>query len=268
MNNIIQTIKNRKKPLIMGILNLTPDSFSDGGKFNNQKKALERALTMEKEGVDIIDIGGESTGPNSTNVSEEEEIRRVIPILKIIRQNTKLPISIDTYKAKIVELALNEGADIINDVTALRSDNLLAKIATGHKCPIILMYSKDETPRTTIKKINYKDVITTIKNFLQKQIKLAKKAGILEENIIIDPGMGAFVSSIPRYSFEIISRLKELTKLGYPVLLGASRKSFLGGTIRERDMKGQIISAIAYLNGASIIRTHDVKGTKYILDRL
>lgn len=252
----------------MGILNLTPDSFSDGGKFNNQEKALKRVLEMEKEGADIIDIGGESTGPNSAHVSLEEEIKRVIPIFKIIRQNTKLPISIDTYKAKIAELALNEGADIINDVTALRSDQKIAKIAARHKCPIILMYSKDKTPRTTIKNIHYKDVITTIKNFLQKQIKLAKKAGILEENIIIDPGMGAFVSSIPKYSFEIISRLKELTKLGYPILLGASRKSFLGGTMQERNIKGQIISAIAYLNGASIIRTHDVKGTKYILDTL
>lgn len=268
MNSIIKLIKKSKKPLIMGILNLTPDSFSDGGKYNSCEKALKRALEMEKEGADIIDIGGESTGPNSTNVTLEEEIKRIIPILKIIRQNTKLPISIDTYKSEVAEQALDEGANMINDVTALRSDSKIAKIAAKHKCPIILMYAKDKTPRTTIKKIHYRNVIETIKNFLWKQIKLAKKAGILGENIIIDPGMGAFISSIPKYSFEIICRLKELTKMGYPVLLGASRKSFLGGEMPERDLKGQIVSAIAYLNGASIIRTHDCRGTKHILESL
>lgn len=220
---------------------------------------------MEKEGADIIDIGGESTGPNSTEVTVEEEIKRIIPILKIIRQNTKLPISIDTYKSEVAELALKEGANMINDVTALRSDPLIAKVAAKHKCPIILMYSKDKTPRTTTKSVHYKNVVRTIRDFLRLQIKTAKKAGILGENIIIDPGMGAFISSIPKYSFEIISRFKELTQMGYPILLGASRKSFLGGEMSERDLKGQIVSAIAYLNGASIIRTHDVKGTNRAL---
>lgn len=268
MTSISKLIKKSRKTLIMGILNLTPDSFSDGGKFNSCEKALRRALEMEKEGADIVDIGGESTGPNSSNVTLEEEIKRIISILKIIRQNTKLPISIDTYKSEVAEQALNEGADMINDVTSLRSDPRIAKIAARYKCPIILMYSKDKTPRTTIKSVHYKDVIRTIGDFLQLRIKTAKKAGILDENIIIDPGMGAFISSIPKYSFEIISRLKELTQMGYPILLGASRKSFLGGNMSERDIKGQIVSAIAYLNGASIIRTHDVKGTKHILESL
>lgn len=265
MSDINKLIRKNKKPLVMGILNLTPDSFSDGSLFNNKKKALKRVLEMEEQGSDIIDIGGESTGPASPEVSLEEEIRRVIPILKVIRKNTKLPISIDTWKSQLAEMALAEGANIINDVTAMRSDPKIATVAAAHKCPIILMYSKDETPRTTGRNVYYKDIIKTIENFLRKRIRIAEKAGILSENIILDPGMGAFISGIPRYSFEIISRLKELRKLGHPILLGFSRKSFIGGEMSERDFKGQPMSTIAYLNGAGIIRTHDVTGTKKAL---
>ena len=245
----------------MGIINLTPDSFSDGGKFNNAKNAIKRVQELEEEGADIIDLGGESTGPNSKNVSLKEELNRVIPILKEIRKITKLPISIDTYKAEVARQALEEGANIINDVTALRGDEDLVKIIARYKCPVILMYSKDNTPRTTIKEKKYGNVLLTIKNFLKKQIKLAQKNGIKEENIIIDPGMGNFISKIPRYSLEIIAKLKELQELNKTILIGISRKSFLGGKLTERDEKGALLEAIAYLNGASIIRTHNVKTT-------
>lgn len=247
----------------MGILNLTPDSFSDGGQHNSLQKALRRVKQIEKEGANIIDIGGESTGPRSKKISLKQELSRVLPILKKIRKHTKLPISIDTYKAEVARQALEEGANIINDVTALREDPKMTKVISKYKCPVILMYSKDNTPRTTIKKKKYPDVIKTINNFFTKRITFAKNHGIKNSQIILDPGMGQFISAIPRYSFEIIARLPELKKLGHPILIGASRKSFLGkGTLKERDARSKIVETIAYLNGASIIRTHDVKGLK------
>lgn len=258
----------QKRPLIMGILNLTPDSFSDGGKFMDEKNAIKRVLQMEAEGADFIDIGGESTGPNSKNVSLSIELERVIPFLRKIRQKTKLPISIDTYKAEVARQALEEGADLINDVTALRSDPKLAEVVTKHNCPIILMYSKDKTPRTTVKAKKYTDVIKTINDFFVQRLKFAKNKGIKSKNIILDPGMGQFISSIPTYSLEIIARLREFHSLKHPLLIGISRKSFLGGKMPDRDQMALPLSAIAYLNGASIIRTHDVKGLKEFFSKL
>ncbi|MFH1284392.1 MAG: dihydropteroate synthase [Candidatus Peregrinibacteria bacterium] len=261
MRNIKQLLDS-SSPLTMGILNVTPDSFSDGGQHDTVKKALKRAEEMESEGADIIDIGGESTGPNSKYVPPNEELKRVIPVLKALRKKTSIPISIDTYKSQIAREALENGADIINDVTALRGDTSMAKIVAKYKCPIILMYSKDKTPRTTVQKKHYKDVIKTIKSFLLARIRYAQKKGIKKSQIIIDPGMGNFISAIPKYSYEIISRMSELQKLKLPILLGASRKSFLGGTFKDRDTASVAIAGIAYLNGASIIRTHNVSATK------
>ncbi len=267
----IKDLLKKKRPLIMGVLNVTPDSFSDGGKFNKLEKAVKRAKQMESEGADIIDIGGESTGPNSKFISLEEELKRVIPVIKLIRRISKLPISIDTYKSEVAKQALENGANLINDVTALRGDKNMAKIAAKYNCPIILMYSKDKTPRTTREAIDYEDVIKTIKTFLKNRIKFAEKQGIKKSQIIIDPGIGAFVSGIPKYSFEIIAKLKCLKELGFPILIGISRKSFLhpakGGAskkcsqsehLKTRDLKSAILSAIAYLNGADIIRTHNI----------
>ncbi len=248
-------------PKIMGILNLTPDSFSDGGQFNNINKALKQAQKLEAEGADILDIGGESTGPNSTYVSLEEELQRVIPILKKLRKHLHIPISIDTYKAEVARQTLEEGANIINDVTALKGDNVMAKIAAKYSCPIILMYSKDHSPRTTIHAKKYKNVIKTIKKFFEKRLSYATSKGINKSQIILDPGMGQFISSIPKYSFEIISNLRELKALRHKILIGISRKSFLGGTLESRLDKGLVASAIAYLNGADILRTHDVSET-------
>lgn len=254
----------QKKLQIMGILNITPDSFSDEGKFNTLKKAITRAKELEKQGADILDIGGESTGPGSKHISLEKELKRVIPIIKELRKNTKIPISIDTYKSEVAKQALDAGANMINDVTALRGDQKMASVVKKYKCPIILMYSKDPTPRTTVKNKKYKDIIKTIKDFLKKQISYAKKQGIKNDQIIIDPGMGQFISALPEYSYEIIARLHELKTLGYPILIGASRKSFLGGSIKSRIEKGAIVSAIAYSAGVSIIRTHDIKQTKWL----
>ncbi|MFH1533585.1 MAG: dihydropteroate synthase [Nitrospirota bacterium] len=254
----------QKKLQIMGILNVTPDSFSDGGSFNTLEKALKRAKELKKQGADILDIGGESTGPGSKHVSLEEELKRVIPIIKELRKITKLPISIDTYKSEVATQALDAGANMVNDVTALRGDQKMASVIAEYKCPVILMYSKDPTPRTTVKKVKYKNIIKTIKDFLKKQISYAKKHGISNSQIIIDPGMGQFISALPEYSYEIIARLHELKTLGYPILIGPSRKSFLGGTMDSRAEKGTVVSAIAYSAGASIIRTHDIKQIKWL----
>jgi dihydropteroate synthase len=247
------------RPTIMGILNVTPDSFSDGGEYNNINAAVQHALQMEAEGADIIDIGGESSGPGSIDVSVEEELKRTISIIKAIRKQSQILISIDTCKSKVADQAIEAGANIINDVTALRGDPEMAAVAAKHKCPIILMYSKDPSTRTTVKAKEYEDVIATIKNFLLTQSKKAQEAGVAKENIIFDPGMGQFISSIPSYSLEIIARLKELKELGHTLLVGISRKSFLGGKIEERDQIGLALTTIAYLNGVSIIRAHNIK---------
>ncbi len=249
----------------MGILNVTPDSFSDGGSYLTPAKAMKRVKEMMEEGADIVDIGGESTGPGSVFVSLEEELKRVVSIVKRIKnkelgiRNGKIRISVDTYKAEVARQALEAGASIVNDVTALRGDPEMAEVVAKAKCPVILMYAKDKTPRTTRKKTGYRDVIRTIGDFFEERISFALGAGIQRNKIILDPGMGAFVSAIPRYSFEIIARLNELKKqFGLPIMVGPSRKSFLGGKVSERLEAGLSASCLAYQNGASIIRTHDV----------
>ena len=272
----------------MGILNVTPDSFSDGGIYLTPTKAVNRVKEMVTEGASIIDIGGESTGPGSVHVDLKEELRRVILIITRLSprlgggsrlqerknieagQNSRLQnyrISVDTYKAEVARQALEAGADIVNDVTALRGDVEMARVVAEYKCPVILMYAKDDTPRTTSKKTRYKDVVQTIGDFFEERISFALGAGIQRNNIILDPGMGAFVSAIPKYSVEIIARLGELKKrFGLPILVGPSRKSFLGGKITERLEAGLSASCLAYQNGASIIRTHDVLECRGVLN--
>lgn len=254
-------------PRIMGVLNVTPDSFSDGGKFFDHKKAAGQAFKMIKDGASIIDIGGESTGPGSKNVSAEEELRRVIPVIKAIRKrDKKITISIDTYKAKVAKEALKAGANMVNDVTALRGDKKMAKLVAVKGVPVVLMYSKDKTPRTTRRVMQYEDVVEYIIGFLQERIEYAFKNGIKKDQIIIDPGMGAFVSGDPKYSFEILSRLDEFKSLGYPILVGPSRKSFIPGSIFDRLPGTIAASTIALQNGALILRVHDVSECKKVMD--
>jgi dihydropteroate synthase len=266
--NFSVRLSKTKYPLIMGILNVTPDSFSDGGKYNTKERALARAKQMEREGADILDIGGESTGPGSKEVSLKEELNRVLPVIRAIRAISKVPLSVDTYKARVAEAALHAGADMINDVTALRGDADMARVIAKYRCPVVLMYAKDATARTAIKRKRYKDVIKTIKQFLRARIDYAQKQGVTKDQIITDPGMGHFVSATPRYSYEIIARLRELTESGYPILVGISRKSFLGGTLENRDERGLPITGLACINGACIIRTHEVWETKNFLSLL
>lgn len=246
----------------MGILNVTPDSFSDGGKYLDADLAMEKALQMIRDSADIIDVGGESTGPGSSAVMEEEELRRVIPVIERIKKSigkkNKVVISVDTYKAQIAQSAICAGASIVNDVTALRGDSKMASLIAKTGVKIVLMYSKDSTPRTTREAKQYKDVVKAVADFLNGRIDFALKAGIKKSQIIIDPGMGAFVSSEHKYSFEILRRLREIKKLGYPILVGVSRKSFLPGAIADRDAPTFIANLVAAKNGADILRVHEV----------
>jgi dihydropteroate synthase len=331
--------KDFSKPLVMGILNVTPDSFSDGGKFvkaggvvgghakvdevavNEGGKvdvdaAVARALQMASDGAEIIDIGGESSGPGSKDVSLEEELVRVIPVVRKLKQeleamqlmrtkvrNEFLPgkagnhkkahdqaildfkkaisfddyrevfISVDTYKAEVARQAIEAGADIINDVTALRGDVDMASVLAKYpNVPVIIMYSKDPTARTTRENVQYDDVIATVRKFLAERISAGVGQGIARGRFIVDPGMGAFVSTDPKYSLEILRRLREFgtdkVLKGLPILIGASRKGFIGGAVQDRLEGSLACAAIAMQNGASILRVHDVKETRRFVDML
>lgn len=252
----------QRKFKIMGILNVTPDSFSDGGKFVDLKKAIAQAKKMVEEGADIIDVGGESSGPGSVGVPLNEELKRVIPVIKAIknaRWGRKIIVSVDTYKSEVARQAILAGAGMVNDVTALRGDPKMAEVVAKSGVAVVLMYSKDKTARTTRSKKRYKDVVATVAEFLKKRAKFAMSRGIAGSRIVLDPGMGAFVSSEPKYSYEILRGLGEIKRLGYPVLVGTSRKSFLPGPISERLGPTVISSLVAIENGADMIRVHDVE---------
>lgn len=253
---------NFSEPKIMGILNVTPDSFSDGGEYFNIGDAALRIQEMISEGVDIIDIGGESTGPDSESVSLAEELKRVGPLIELIDEQElwrEVTFSIDTYKADVAEMALKSGFHIVNDVTALRGDSEMLKLLVNYQPYVVMMYSKDNSPRTTKEWREYDDVVKEIREFLQEKISALLASGFPQEKIIIDPGMGAFVSANPKYSFEILDRLEELKGLGCPIMLGVSRKSFLGGDLGERDEKSAEWSRKAVQKGASIVRVHNTK---------
>lgn len=260
-----------KVPKLMGILNVTPDSFSDAGQHFSTEAAVTRGLQMVEEGADIIDVGGESTGPGSSDVSLKEELRRVVPVIRALRQRDgNVWISIDTWKAEVARQAIEAGADIVNDVTALRGDPAMASVLAEEKVPVVLMYSKDSTPRTTRDAIQYEDVVKTVKDFLKERVVVAEQAGIARTKVVIDPGMGAFVSGDPKYSVELLRRLREFEALGYSILVGASRKGFIeqlgaGGGPEDR-LEGSLAAAtMALLNGAHILRAHDVRETKRVM---
>ena len=260
---------NYEKPLIMGVLNVTPDSVSDGGHFLDPEKAVVHVEEMIAQGADIIDVGGESTRPDSLPVSAEEELRRVKPVIDEVFDRgltEKVIFSIDTYKAEVAEYALEHGFQIVNDVTALRGDERLLGVLLKYQPYVILMYSKDESARTSDKGVEYDDVVATVKAFWHEQVSVLLEEDFPTENIILDPGMGGFVSKIPSYSFELIDRMSELKELGYPVAIGISRKSCLGGLVEERDQASVEWSLKALKNGASIVRVHDVGGMKAVLD--
>ncbi|PIW70413.1 MAG: dihydropteroate synthase [Ignavibacteriales bacterium CG12_big_fil_rev_8_21_14_0_65_30_8] len=243
----------------MGILNVTEDSFSDGGKHFKKKDAVKHALKMIDEGADIIDIGGESTRPGSKSISIKKEIDRIIPVIKdIIKKKPNAVISVDTTKSKVAELALKEGAKIINDINAFKSDPELIKFVKKYNASYVLMHMKG-TPKNMQENPIYSDVVKEIYDFLFSKIKELKKVGI--NNIFIDPGIG-FGKSVED-NYQILKRLDDFKSLGFPLLIGVSRKSFIGKTldldIDKRDTASAIIEALAIKNGAKIIRTHNVE---------
>ena len=253
-----------KKTLLMGVLNVTPDSFSDGGLFFEKEKAVDRGLQMVEEGADILDIGGESTRPASHPLSQEEELRRVIPVIESLSRKTEVPISIDTYKTSVAREALQAGAEIINDVSGLHFDPGLAEAAAREKVPIILMHIRG-TPETMQRDVHYDSLFSEILQYLKTSIQRAESAGVDPDQIIIDPGIG--FGKTAEHNLLILKHLSEFRILGKPILLGTSRKSFIGKilnteAIPER-LDGTLASiAIGVLNGAHIIRCHDVPEAK------
>lgn len=260
-------IKIGDKTLIMGILNVTPDSFSDGGLYYDQQKAIERGLQMVEDGADIIDIGGESTRPGSQTVPEREEIKRVNPVINALVKKMKVPISIDTKKAKVAMAAIETGAEIINDISSLNSDKNMAKIAGKTRAGLILMHMRG-TPRNMQKgDLLYNDLMGEIILHLRKAIDKANSFGVKKDCIVVDPGVG--FGKTPVDNYKIIKYLRELKMLGMPVMIGTSRKSFIGkltGGNPEERIEGTAASVTAsILNGCNIIRVHDVAAMKKVV---
>lgn len=248
------------KTLIMGILNLTPDSFSDGGKFFNQALAIQRAHQMVEEGADLIDLGAESTRPGSCPVSPEEEIGRLSPVVKKLREELSVPISIDTYKAQVAEAMLDLGVQIINDISGLHFDPLLAKVIAKYQAAVVIMHIQG-TPRNMQENPYYEDLILEITHYLAEGIKTAREAGLGDDQIMIDPGIG-FGKTIS-HNLGIISQLAQFKSLNKPILVGPSRKSFLGKIldlpVTERLEGTAAAVAISITNGAHVVRVHDIK---------
>jgi dihydropteroate synthase len=260
-----RTLAVGERTLVMGVLNVTPDSFSDAGLFLDAGAAAAHALEMEKAGADIVDIGGESTRPGSEGISAEEELRRILPVLEKLRGKIKIPISVDTSKAEVAERAAAAGAEILNDVTALRNDPRIAEVARKRKLPLILMHMRGE-PRTMQKGPFARDVVRDVTGGLRKAVAIARRLGIPKSHIILDPGIG-FGKSYEQ-NFELLARLPELARLGFPLLVGTSRKSFIGRALvgnapgstpkSERIWATAATVAASILQGAHIVRVHDV----------
>ena len=261
-----QTVILGRRTLIMGVLNITPDSFSDGGQFLAPRRAIDHAVALQHAGADILDVGAESTRPGSQGISAAEELRRLLPVLEALRGKLKIPISIDTRKSAVAEMALGAGAQIINDVSGLNHDPRLAEVAARHRVPLILMHMRGE-PRTMQKGPFARDVIKDVKQGLRRSIQRAQKAGVSQSQIILDPGIG-FGKSFQQ-NYQLLRNLPQLSTLGYPLLVGTSRKGFLGATPaphgkaksvppRERLWATAATVTASILGGAHIVRVHDL----------
>lgn len=248
------------RTLVMGILNVTPDSFSDGGLYLNTDSAVEHALEMLKEGADIVDVGGESTRPGAEPVPADEELRRVLPVIERLAAETDVPISIDTYKSSVAREALKAGACIVNDISGLRFDPEIAPAAAEADAYLVIMHSI-HTPATMQVNPQYDDVVGEVKAFLERQSSAAQQSGVPRDKIIVDPGIG-FGKTV-EHNLELLRRLPDLAQLGYPILVGVSRKSFigavLGGLPPSERLEGTIAAvALSIAGGARIVRVHDV----------
>lgn len=238
---------------VMGILNVTPDSFSDGGKYSDLDAARKRAEQMVKEGAAILDIGGESTRPGYEKITDEEEIARVIPVIEALKKDLEIPISVDTYKSKVAKAAIEAGADLINDIWGLKSDPDMAKVISNSKVACCLMHNRDNT--------DYNNFVSDLLKDLRESVDIALKAGIRDNKIILDPGIG-FAKSYEQ-NLMAVKHLARLEQLGYPILLGSSRKSVIGLTLdlpSEDRLEGTLATtALAVNSGCSFVRVHDVK---------
>ncbi len=277
----LRTLHSRGKslrldsPRLMGILNITPDSFSDGSLFFKMDTAIAQASKMIADGADWLDIGGESSGPDSTEITQDEELHRVIPLIKKIREVSEIWISVDTWKSEVARKSLEAGADAVNDVTALRGDTEMVKVIAEYKVPVILMFSKDRSARTSRQDSDYVDVVGTLKSFFSERLKFADSNGIDKSQIVLDPGMGFFISGKAKYSFEVIQRISELHEFELPLLLGPSRKSFLAGVTKgrilnfsERDIPCATVSSIALWQGVTLLRFHEVEQGRKLIDTI
>ncbi|MBR5564736.1 MAG: dihydropteroate synthase [Roseburia sp.] len=243
----------KNKTYIMGILNITPDSFSDGGSFYDIELALKHAEDMIKKGAHILDIGGESTRPGHTQITDAEEITRIVPVIKAIKENFDIPISVDTYKSKVAEAAILAGADLINDIWGLKYDGTMAEVIARYNKPCCLMHNRRDT--------DYQNFMEDVKADLRESVKMARKAGITADKIILDPGVG-FAKTYEQ-NLEIIAKLGELKDLDCPILLGTSRKSVIGLTLDlpvEERLEGTLATTVmAVEHGCAFVRVHDVQ---------
>ncbi len=266
-----QRLATGRRPLVMGILNATPDSFYPASRVNGEQGILDAALRMAADGADLLDIGGESSRPGSEYVDAAEEVRRVIPAIRAIRQRTSIPISIDTRKAEVARAALDEGADIINDISALRDDPELGSLAADRKCPVILMHMRG-TPLTMQREPYYADTIGEIIAELGERVAAAKSCGVSEEAILLDPGIG--FGKRPVDNLLILQGIGQFCRMGFPVVVGVSRKGFIGKVaggpdgplpVEERLAGSLAAAANAVVNGADILRVHDVRETAQLV---
>jgi dihydropteroate synthase len=260
-----RTLLLGERTLIMGVLNVTPDSFSDGGAFLDSEAAIARALQMEKDGADVIDIGGESTRPGAAPVTPEEELRRILPVIQVLRGKVRIPISVDTRRADVAEGALAAGAEILNDVSGLRTDARLGEVARQAGAPLILMHMRG-TPRTMQRGHFARHVIRDVTAGLRDALARARRAGLAKSQVLLDPGIG--FGKTYEQNFEILARLSEFARLGCPIVVGTSRKSFLGKAMAgpegpdippgDRLLGTSATVTASILGGAHIVRVHDV----------
>lgn len=242
-----------EKTYVMGVLNVTPDSFSDGGSYTSIDKAMEQTEKMIQQGADIIDVGGESTRPGHVQIGDEEEIKRVVPVIREIKKKFDIPVSIDTYKSAVAKAALEAGADLLNDIWGFRYDEKMAELAAEYDVPVCLMHNRDN--------LDYDDFMEDVKKDLQISLDIAEKYGVKKENIMLDPGVG--FGKTYEQNLMVMNHLEEIVDMGYPVLLGTSRKSVIGLTldlpVDEREEGTLATSVLGAIKGCQFVRVHDVE---------
>ncbi|MFA9464204.1 MAG: dihydropteroate synthase [Velocimicrobium sp.] len=251
-----QEFKKKGKTYIMGILNVTPDSFSDGGRYHQREQAMLHVSEMIKDGADVIDVGGESTRPNHTKISEEQEIERVVPMIRMIRENFDIPVSIDTYKSQVAKEALAAGADLVNDIWGLKYDDSMAKVIKEADASVCIMHNREN--------IEYQNFIYDVMNELGQSIQIAKQNGISDDRILLDPGVG-FAKTLAM-NLSCVNHLEKFHELNYPILLGTSRKSMIGLAldlpVSEREEGTLATTVMAVMKGCQFVRVHNVKANK------